>query len=272
MARPNGTLEPIRPNAGTRIEYQRRMERLINAMISDVERELSATYRTADDRSPIIASDISPLALLRREIRRMSRRWIKRIDDAAPGIAEWFAKKQADRVDSQLMGMLREAGIVLTFKATAAQQQAFGSIVAQNVSLIKSIPDQYMLAIEGAAMRAFAMGSNLKLLTDEIEQTAGVTRRRAAFIARDQNNKTIAQLARVRQLEAGITRAMWQHSHGAAQPRPEHIAFSGQTYDVRKGAFLEGVWTWPGVEISCGCVSVPIVPGFDAPVVARRGG
>lgn len=266
MARPRGTLEPIRPNAGIRIDYQRRLEKIIDAMIADVQRELSGTYKQEEARSAIMASDISPIAAIRREIRRMARRWIKRFDDAAPEIAAYFTQKQSDRVDSQLKAMLDKAGFTVRFNRTAAQQQAFGSIVQQNVALIKSIPEQYMLGIEGAAMRAFSMGSNLQTLTDAIEATGGITRRRAANVARDQNNKTIASLARVRQLEAGITQALWQHSHGAATPRPEHIAFSGQLYSVEKGAFLEGVWTWPGFEINCGCVSIPVVPGFDMPV------
>lgn len=264
-------LDPIRPNAGTRIEYQRRMERLIDEMTMDVQRELTATYRYESERSAIIASDASPITALRREFRRMARRWIKRFDDAAPEISAWFATKSSDRVDSQMQAMLAKAGFTVQFNATAAQQQAYGSIVAQNVALIGSIPDQYMTAIEGAAMRAFATGSNTKILVDELVNTAGVTRRRAQNIARDQSNKTIAALARVRQLESGITKAVWQHSHGAAIPRPEHIAFSGQIYDVKKGAYLEGKWVWPGTEINCGCISIPIVPGLDVPVAVRPG-
>ncbi len=96
-----------------------------------------------------------------------------------------------------------------------------------------------------------------------MEETYGVTKRRAAFIARDQNNKATAVFERTRHVEIGVTEAIWLHSAGGKVPRPEHVAFSGKKYDIRKGAYLEGKWTWPGVEINCRCVSKPVIPGFE---------
>ena len=46
-------------------------------------------------------------------------------------------------------------------------------------------------------------------------------------------------------IEAGITKARWLHSAGGKTPRPEHVAFSGKTYDIATGADVEG--RWPGV-------------------------
>ncbi len=60
---------------------------------------------------------------------------------------------------------------------------------------------------------------------------------------------------RRRQAVLGITHAIWLHSGGGLTPRPAHVAFNGQKFEIAKGAFLEGKWTWPGVEIDCKCVS-----------------
>jgi hypothetical protein len=67
---------------------------------------------------------------------------------------------------------------------------------------------------------------------------------------------------RKRQLQSGTTHAIWMHSGAGVAPRSAHVAFSGHMYEVARGAFLEGKWTWPGVEIDCKCMSRPVIPGF----------
>jgi hypothetical protein len=71
--------------------------------------------------------------------------------------------------------------------------------------------------------------------------------------------------SRSRQLELGITHARWQHSGAGTHPRPEHVKASNERliYEIAKGAFLGGKWTWPGVEIDCKCVGQPVIPRFE---------
>ena len=94
-----------------------------------------------------------------------------------------------------------------------------------------------------------------------------MTRRRAILIARNQNNMATATVCKTRQMELGIKKAIWVHSSAGRNPRPEHVAFNGKEYDVAKGAYLEGVWTWPGREINFRCVSRSIIPGLQRPIV-----
>ena len=252
-------LDPVRPNAGLRAAYQRKLESRIEAMVRSVGFWLKAAYRANE---PEMAQDASPAMELRAAVRRMARRWQRDFDKLAPELAEYFARAAADRSDAQLMAMLKNRGMAVRFKATAAQNDAYQAVIGENISLIKSIPQQYMTQVEGSVMRAVQAGRDLDTLTKELAQHSGVTVRRAAFIARDQNNKATAVYNRVRQKELGIKEAIWMHSAGGKTPRPEHVAFSGQRYDIEKGAFLEGKWTWPGHEINCRCVSKSVIPGF----------
>ena len=114
-------------------------------------------------------------------------------------------------------------------------------------------------------MQSVSQGRDLAGLTKGLQKIHGVTRRRAQFIARDQNNKATAVMTRARHLELGITKAKWLHSAGGKQPREAHRHFSGQVYDIREGHdFGDGNGpVWPGTAINCRCVSVPIVPGFE---------
>ena len=248
-------MQPIRPNAGLRTKYQRVLEEAVSEMDKSLRYWLTAAYRKEADR---IALDASPAAILAAAFRKLARRWQRRFDKLAPELAEYFATAACDRSDAAMMAALRKAGFTVRFRMTAAQRDAVQAVIQENVSLIKSVASQHLAQVEGTVMRSIAAGRDLHTLAADLEKTHGVTKRRAAFIARDQNNKATAVLTRTRQIELGATQARWLHSAGGKTPRPEHVAFSGHLYDVRKGAYLEGKWVWPGSEPNCRCVSVPV--------------
>ena len=114
-------------------------------------------------------------------------------------------------------------------------------------------------------MRSVQTGWDLGQLTTDLQAQFGVTRRRAAFIARDQNNKATASMTRARQDEVGITQAIWGHSGGGKHPRPTHVAMNGKKYDVRKGMWDPAVkrWIFPSEEVNCRCFSRPVIQGFS---------
>lgn len=254
------TLKAIRPSAATRDTYQKRLQALTDEMHRSVLHWVRVNYRAQSKR---LAMDASPAAELRRLMRKLGRRWLARFDDLAPKLADHFATAASSRVDRELEKMLREAGLTVRFRMSAAQRNAYQSVVGENVALITSLPEKYLADVERVVLQSVGTGRDLASVTKMLEESYGVTRRRAALIARTQNNMATATLTRTRQREAGITRAKWLHSAGGKTPRPEHVAFSGKTYDIEKGAFLEGKWTWPGMEINCRCVAVPVVPGFN---------
>jgi SPP1 gp7 family putative phage head morphogenesis protein len=133
------------------------------------------------------------------------------------------------------------------------------------VGLIKSVAQQYLADVQGDVMRSVSEGRKLDDLAAALEHRHGVTKRRAALIARDQNNKATAVFERVRQQELGITKARWQHSAGGKEPRPEHVAWGreGKIYDVKEGMLQEdGKRVWPGTEINCRCFSIPLIPAW----------
>lgn len=254
------TLPPVRPNAGVRTAYQRRLEALIDRMADNVARAVEKAYRASP---PEMAADASPAAELRAALRRMAKHWQAEFDRLAPELAEYFTRAAADRSDAALSALLRKRGFTVRFKASRAQNDVVQATIGENVALIKSIPARYMTGVEGAVMRSVSTGRDLGTLAKALQEQHGVSKRRAAHIALDQNNKATATVTRVRQKELGIKKAVWIHSGAGKHPRPEHVAFSGHTYDVEKGAYLEGKWTWPGFEINCRCTSRSVIPGFS---------
>lgn len=258
---PTVPLGAVRANAGLRNAYQARLDALIDELYASLTYWLAAKYRA---NAPEMATDESPAMALRRAMRKLTRRWQRKFDDVAPELASYFAQAANDRSDVALQALLRKSGFTVRFKASVAQNDVYQAVVGENVGLIKSIAQKSLTDVEGAVMRSVAAGRSLGDLTKELQHQHGLTKKRAAFIARDQNNKATAVMVRVRQQELGVKQAIWKHSAGGKHPRPEHVAFDGQKYDVEKGAYLDGKWTWPGVEPNCRCYSVSVIPGFDA--------
>ncbi len=261
------TLAAVHPNAGLTQEYQRRLDRLLGEMHRSISYFVLRAY---SGKPPEMAQDapdgsagMSPARFLEQRMRELGKRWLSRFDDAAPELAKYFAKAAADRSDVALKDSLRRAGISVKFRMTREVNDIAQASVAENVNLIRSIAQQHMTQVQTLVMSSVQTGRDIGTLAKALQDQYGVTRRRAALIARDQNSKATAAITRARQIELGITEAVWLHSTAGRHPRPSHVAASGKRYDIAKGMYLDGVWTWPGREINCRCVSKSIVSGFD---------
>lgn len=226
-------------------------------MVASIQRFLLAAYRKDP---PVLAQD-APADRLQVVLRRLTARWLKRFDRLAEHLADHFARDVRDRSDAALRSALKTGGMSVQFKATKAERDVMAATVAENVRLIKSIPEQYLTQVEGAVMRSVQTGRDIGQLAKELETHYGVTKRRAAFIARDQNNKATAAITRARQDELGITEAIWLHSGGGKHPRPSHVRNSGQRYKVETGWYDPDAkkWIWPGTLPNCRCVAKSVI-------------
>jgi SPP1 gp7 family putative phage head morphogenesis protein len=212
-----------------------------------------------------MASDALPAKMLKRTLRKLAQRWQKNFNKAAPELAKWFAKRIDKRSSSTLQKILKRGGWTVEFKTSPAQRDILQATIQQNVSLIKSIPSQYFTQIEGMVMRSVQAGRDLKTLSQDLQRNFGVTRKRAALIARDQSNKANASLTRARYMELKIKRAIWVHSMAGKEPRPTHVRNNGKEYDVVRGWYdpAEKKYIHPGELINCRCVSRAIIPGLE---------
>lgn len=258
-------LAPVRPNVGIELAYRRALMRLVDRMQADIDALLKPTYGML--APAIVAQDAAPAVELAGLMRGLRRRWEANFDRAAPELAAYFAQAAQDRSSRTLSAILRRAGLTVQFRMTPAAQEVYDAAVIENVGLIRSIAQQHLQEVEGMVMRSAQHGRDLGPLAKSLRARYGITKRRAALIARDQNNKATAVITRVRQKELGITQARWVHSHAGKTPRPDHVAFSegrggGPYYDVEKGALISGERIFPGELINCRCVSRSVIPGF----------
>ncbi|MHB8272510.1 phage head morphogenesis protein [Bradyrhizobium sp.] len=284
-------LRPVHPNAGLAADYRAKLDAIIEAMQRSYVWWIKAQYR---ENPPALAMDDAreremhrrtrqreethaarkageqkrrslPAKDLERELSLLGKRWQAKIDEAAPKLAEWFAKSTSRRSSAALKKILKDGGISVEFKMTPTMRDAYQATLAQNVGLIKSIGSEYHTEVQGMVMRSVATGRDLGGLTKELEARYGITRRRAALIAKSQNDLATSTFTRIRQLDSGITHAIWLHSAGGREPRPLHVKASGTRYDITVGLPIgdKGENVFPGQCINCRCVSKSIVRGFS---------
>ncbi len=258
-------MRPVQPNAGVTEAYRKKLDRLVEAMHRSVQWWLKASYRANEPR--ILAADETPADALRRSMRDLSARWLKKFDEAAESLAEYFAQSVEKRSSAALRNILRNSGMTVEFKMTPVMRDVVDATVHQNVALIKSIPAQYLEQVEGMVMRSVQTGRDLGQLSEDLQNRLGVTKRRAAFIARTQNQMATSAFNRVRLQEVGVTEAIWTHSGGGKEPRPTHVKAGRERtrFSVSKGWFDPAVkqFIQPGELINCRCVGRPVVKGFS---------
>jgi uncharacterized protein with gpF-like domain len=259
------SLGTVRPNAGIEAVYRKKLKALVNEMFKSVMHWVRSAYNANE---PVIAQDELPASALKAVIDRLTRQWQRRFGDMSKKMAKHFAMSISKRTDAQLAKILRDGGFTLNnFAMTRAQRDIINATVNQNVALIKSIPQKFLGEVEGMVMRSVQTGRDLGQLSDDLRKQFGVTKRRAALIARDQNNKATSALINARYQEVGIAEAIWVHSTAGKEPRPTHLAagMAKTRYKCSEGWFdpHEGRHIFPGELINCRCVSRPVVVGFS---------
>lgn len=263
---PPKTTNPVRPNSGVTAWYRVQLQDALRAMKRDLvvhiraaHEEAAPTFGMAHD------AGANQTRLLKLALQKWGGLWTKRLDVLSLKLSALFADKAQRATDTSMREAFRVAGFTVKFKPTSGSVSAFQAVIAENVNLIRSIPQQFLKDVETAVWTSVMAGGSLTELSNKIESSYGVGYRRAALIARDQNAKAKAVMERTRRRELGVTEAIWQHSAGGKEPRPTHVAMSGKRYRIDDGMYDSAIGknTWPGIEINCRCTSRAVLPGFE---------
>lgn len=274
----------IHPSAAVRAWYQRTLDRYILAMHDQVTAHVLAVYSQAepveiahdaaklyqswDGRTVAIGTDAvsrNPSILIRNALRRWGGAWVRRFDKMSTEIADKFTKKSFANTQDQMRAAFAEAGFTVRFAPTPGSVAAYHAVAAEQVNLIRSIPQQYLKDVESKVWQSVMKGGDMHTLSANLKETYGVTTRRAALIARDQNAKAKAIIEQTRRKELGVVHAIWMHSAGGKVPRATHVAMDAKPYEIAVGMWDsdEGEYVLPGQLINCRCTSKAVIPAFD---------
>ena len=269
MGKPRPRLKPVRYNAGNMIWYRREMNKMIRAMNKEVRGrmvEILSRHEVAINND--MANDaLNPVQVIKDAFGMLSAKWVKRFAREAFKLATQMADRTIRSADRGLQATANQEGFAIRMQWTEAMTQGKDAIIAENVSLIRSIPEKYFTEVEGMVYRSVARGGDRKQLVDELmssfSKREGITLRRAKNIANDQVRKATSSLSAIRQQAAGITHGIWVHSHGGSDPRKLHVKADGKVFKLSEGLPVgdnNGNMVKPGEEINCRCSWRPIPP------------
>ena len=264
-------LPPIRAAAGVEVWYRERLQGLVRDMAQSLLLHLRAAWGRADP-SIGFAADAANFerrpdrvtAELKRALRKWGVLWTDKLERASEDIARMFASRNQRNLDVRFRKILKDAGFTVEFRPTAGAVTAYRAVIAEQVNLIKSIPQKFLTDVQTSVWDTVMRGGDMSALSASIKRNYGVTWRRAAFIARDQTNKARAIMEEARRSELGIEEAVWHHSHAGREPRPTHVDMDGKRYKIAEGMWDPAVdkYVWPGTEPNCRCSSRAIIPAF----------
>ncbi len=168
------------------------------------------------------------------------------------GIAEGVARKTAEFQKVQMDRQMKAAFGVDVFRIEPNLGKRVENFVADNVSLITSIPNKYLDEVEKSVTRAVRSGGRPEELAAELEKKYDISEGQARTIARDQIGKFYGEVNKARQENLGIEGYIWRTA------QDENVR---ATHRVREGEKFE--WSeppeggHPGEDYNCRCYAEP---------------
>lgn len=259
------TVRAVHASAAVASWYWEQLEMRIDQMHKEVTRRILAAYGQVEPAEYAADAVRNPSLLLRAALRKWGGLWVSRFDDLSLDLGKKFASKSFGITQTQMRAALKDAGFTVKFAPTPGSAAAYQAVVAEQVNLIKSIPAEYLKSVESQVWTSVMKGGDMHELSVKLRKSYGISRDRAAFIARDQNNRAKAIIEQARRQELGIVKAVWQHSAGGKVPRKTHVALSGKAYVISQGAYDSevGEYVLPGQLPNCRCTSRAVIPAFE---------
>lgn len=254
---------PLHYNAVDAKRYEMRLRRLIKQMVRETEKEMRRLMESEAAESHF-ARDENIGSQARIVSNQLMARFQQLFNKRSKGLADMVIRDAKASSKSTLHTSLKELSGGLSLKTDIMHNQLANVIMAstaENVGLIKSIPQQYLGKVQGSLMRSIASGKGMHDFMPTLRKLGAVTDRRARMIAHDQTRKVYNSINMARMEAVGIKEAEWIHSGGSHEPRPTHMEMDGKTFLLSEGLYDSAVGRkiQPGQEPNCRCTYRPII-------------
>lgn len=259
---------PLVHNAAIEVRYRDALDLMIVQMTRETERQLKELFMS-DLAKETFAQDASIAAQARILMSALSDRFTKLFSHQSRRLS----KSMLNSVDNESMTSVQRSlaslgkNITLKQPMDSSVHDVVKASVTENVSLIKSIPQQYLTQVEQQVMRSITTGNGLQDLEPFLKKHQGITERRAKLIANDQTKKAYSSINKARMQESGIKKFEWLHSGGGREPRPYHAnkwpaGLNGGIFSFNDLPVIDektGERGIAGQAVNCRCTMIPIV-------------
>ncbi len=260
-------------NASAEQKYADQLHNLVSHMVMTVNREVLGLFKS-DIADEHFGQDASIAAQARILMSALTKRFVKLFQSKAKLYAGSMLSSVNNESEANTTRSLAAISKSMTIKAsrvTDPLKNTLTASLAENVDLIKSIPQQYLSGVQQAVMRSITTGNGLQDLQPYLERQGGITQRRATLIANDQTRKAYNNLNAIRMKAAGVKKFQWLHSAGGRDPRPLHIndypaGLNGGIFSFDDLPVIDertGERGLPGLAVNCRCRMIPIIDFGD---------
>jgi len=268
---------PLEYNAAIAARYTREIDKLINKMAADVEKQLKQLYTSETSKEYFVedaAMDSSIASQSRIITNKLMAKWAKIFNDESKDIAKQMLGGIDNVSQKALETSLKELSGGLTIDASivsADVKEVAKSAFNANVKLITSIQSRYFDQVVGAVDRSIMTGSGLAELIPTINESLKsqkrIAKNRAKNIALDQTRKAYNSINKARMESVGITKFEWLHSGGGKEPREHHkqrwpAGLNGGVFSFDDLPIIDektGERGIPGQAINCKCRMRPVI-------------
>lgn len=259
------TLRPVRPPIAVEREYHKRIKALFQKMNRSLFWWLRAEYRKVD--TPQVNVQDGSMTDVQKKLKQLHKYWSKAFEKEADVLGEWFGNAVQKYTTTNLKNQMKKSkletlGFDLKFSYHSRKERdVLKAIIMENVRYITNIGEDQMGRAEGVILRGIENGYDLSTMSENLEETFGVSERKASMIARDQTRKATNSLSRQRLLDYGVTKGKWMHTSAGKTYRDSHVAMDGTIYDIEQGCFDDdyGEYIQPAELPNCHCVCIPVL-------------
>lgn len=206
--------------------YGREIARMVRDMIKDY-RNLLVLYKDKHYQVAMDADNSWLTTEVQERLDKLGREWSDKFKEFAKRESKSMVLKTLRNSDLQIKSALKDyfskkKWELIGLTIPVPMQQVIKAHVAENVSLITSIAQQYHERIAGSIYRAITGDGAFNQVKRDFIKYSGMSSRRAKLIASDQVHKTFVTLSARRLQNLGINKVRWVHGH-SKEPRPYHI-------------------------------------------------
>lgn len=243
----------VKEDRSVRAKYNKDLQEIANELIKQTKRELVETLKRLE---PEYIQD-SYADVLGNVLETLTTRWLNITRHAkliagemVGGVNEKnkkrFYKALQNATGVSLNGIISEENL----------QPMLTSSINDNVSLIKSIPDEYFKKLNTIVSQGTMRGKSSGGIIKDILALGKSTKKRAKLIARDQTQKVNAAITQGRQENLGVTEYIWRTSSDE-RVRESHKSKNGKRFKWSDPPKDTG---HPGQDIQCRCIAEPVIP------------
>lgn len=207
-----------------------------------------------------LRSDADPYSRINRLMDAVSEAFFRRYPtERLTKLANKIAAQTSEHQKTQLFRQIKSTiGVDLQAIADKGMSERIKRFTAENVALIKTVPQKYFDDVEKTVLAGVREGSRASSIAAALEERLGVAESRAALIARDQVLKFNGELNRSRQKDLGIDSYIWRTVKDN-RVRDEHSELEGEALSGDSPPEPGH----PGEDFQCRCFAEPILPGIE---------